>query len=350
MLDRSHDPEPCAQVGALRTSGVTSEPESDGLQGLRIERVELRDLRLVTPFARVSAATAELSNVAARLRTAPHAAGALDRLAGPLTIGELRLTDARVELRVEPTRTGNRSPAGWRLEPLAALDGTVHADVADAAWVFDADVTLPISRGRLDFNRATVEHVGPDSSMGISRMGIYVDAPNGRHYLYLLSATQVPGATFERRATLLPFGSGDRGSIDLRPFVECLLAGLPLGSLASGTQQMIARTRLRAELQPGDGAIASDRDRVVLTGRERGKNRIELSSTPTGPGFVLRIPELSAAESQVERFGWVASTGALSATLSAQLGSVPAAPSLAVGIADLTVRDIACRHGSPQAG
>ena len=37
------------------------------------------------------------------------------------------------------------------------------------------------------FNRVTVEHVGPDSSMGLSPMGLYVDAPNGRNYLYLLA-------------------------------------------------------------------------------------------------------------------------------------------------------------------
>ena len=92
------------------------------------------------------------------------------------------------------------------------------------------DVTIPVSGGRIDFNRATVEHIGPDSSMGVSRMGVYVDAPNGRTYVYLLSATHVPGAAFERRGGLLSSRVSDRGSIDLQPCAECFLRRLNLAA------------------------------------------------------------------------------------------------------------------------
>ena len=72
--------------------------------------------------------------------------------------------------------------------------GALNAEITDAHLLFDAQVRVPIARGVVDFNRATVEHVGPDSRMGVSRMGIYVDAPNGRSYLYQFPSAPVAGA------------------------------------------------------------------------------------------------------------------------------------------------------------
>lgn len=81
--------------------------------------------------------------------------------------------------------TSRRPLAGpWCLDPLGDANGTIRAEIIDAHLLFDADVTVPIREGRVDFNAATVEHVGPDSRMGASRLGLYVDAPNGRSYLY----------------------------------------------------------------------------------------------------------------------------------------------------------------------
>jgi hypothetical protein len=333
------------QIGEMRTSGVRSELESDDIQRLGIERIEVRDLKLPTPLGLVSATNAAFSDVAVRLRRAPEAGGPLDRLAG-VTVGELRIEGVSVGLEVMPLPAAGGPPKAWRLDALAALDGTLHADMTDAAWVFDAKATIPISRGRIDFNRATVEHIGPDSSMGLSRMGIFVDAPNGRTYLYLLSATHVPGATFERRGGgLLSSWTGDRGSIDLQPFFECFLSGMPMGALATGAGDMIARTRINAELRLGDGVMGNDQDRVVFTGHEQGKNRIELSSASSGPGILLRMPELRAAESHCEQFGTVISTGAMSAMLSVHLKNFAAALPASVSITELTLRDIACSDG-----
>ena len=327
------------QFGELQTSGVSLALEPDGTRQLRIERIELRDLKLQTPLGEVRAARATLSNLMLRLRAAPQAGGPLDALEG-LTVGELRVEGASVEPPAMPLRAAGGPHRAWRLEPLASLEGSLHADITDAAWVFDADVTIPITRGRIDFNRATVEHVGPDSSMGISRMGIYVDAPNGRTYLYLLSATHVPGASFERRGALLPAWTGDRGSIDLRPFVEGFISGVPLGAPATGTRDMLARTRMSAELRLGNGVIGDDRDRVVLAGREQGKNRIELSSAASGAVIVFRMPELAAGESNFRLFGRAVSTGALSATLSVQLKDLREAPSMSASITELTLQHI----------
>jgi hypothetical protein len=341
MSPDPRDPVPPLQFSELRTSGVSWASDADAFQRLRIDRIELHDLKLQTPLGPLTAASATLLNLTARLRSAPQPGGPLARLAG-LTVGELRLRGASVELDALPPHRADPVHKAWRLEPLAALEGALHADIADAAWVFDADVTIPISLGRIDFQRATVEHVGPDSSMGLDRKAIYVDAPNGRTDLFLLSATPVPGARFERRGGLLSLWGGDRGSIELQPFVEGLLSGVAIGTLAPGTRDMIARTRVSSELRLGDGVIGDDRDRVVLAGREQGKNRIELASTPSEAGFVLRMLDLAAVESRFELLGKVVSTGALAGTLSVQLKDFAAAQRVSASVAELTLHDIAC--------
>jgi hypothetical protein len=329
---------PSLQVGELRTSGVSSESATEDTTLLRVERLEARDVTLHAAVGTASVASATLSNVSVRLRAAPATADPIDRLA-EVGIEELCIEGARFELGSVPGRSGGRPALRWELGPLASLDGTLHADITDAAWVFDAHVTIPIVRGRIDFNRATVEHVGPDSSMGVSRMGIYVDAPTGRHYLYLLSATHVPGTTFERRGGL--FSGTDRGSIDIAPFIEGFLGGLPLGKLASDVRDMLARTRLSGTFLPGDGVLGQDRDRVVLTGRAQDANRLELSSASPGPGLVLRLEALSATASRFERFGMRVSTGSVSGALSVQLTHAPGGPSALASVVELTLRDVA---------
>src|SRR6185369_1954366 len=112
------------------------------------------------------------------------------------------------------------------------------------------------------------------------------------------------------------------------------------GAPAAGTRDMLARTRISAELRLGNGVIGDEHQRIVLAGREQAKNRVELSFAPAGPGFVLRMPELSASESHVELFGKVVSSGALVAGLSLQRRSLAAASPVTVSIADLTLTDL----------
>jgi hypothetical protein len=343
---------PALQVGELRTSGIAS--VSGDASMLRIGRLEARELTLDAAFGTATLASATLSDVMVRLRDSAEGGDPIDRLSG-VAIGEIRIEGARVEFDAAPPRVTAGTARSWQLGPLAALDGTLHADITDAAWVFDADVTIPISRGRIDFNRATVEHVGPDSSMGVSRMGVYVGAPTGRHYLYLLSATRIPGASFERRGGLLPFSGADRGSIEIAPFVEGWLAGVPLGTLAAGIREMLARTRLSGSFLPGDGTIGEEHARVELTGRAQDANRVELSSASPGPGVVLRMAALSVAQSQLEHLGRRISTGPASGALSVQLTHAPERARAVASIAELTLRNVvygdapaplSTRHGS----
>jgi len=113
-----------------------------------------------------------------------------------------------------------------------------------------------------------------------------------------------------------------------------------IGTLATGTGDMVSRTRVRGDFRLGDGVIGNQHHRVVLAGRERGRNHVALSPAPSGRGIVLRMTELSAAESHWESSGAVVATGALSATASVQIDFADSAPVMLVSIAELTLREI----------
>jgi len=241
------------------------------------------------------------------------------------TVSSLRAARAHlhgVEITLQnfgAARTNSASvrpkPATWRLEPLEGLEGRIEALITDAHWVLDADVTVPIEDGRIDFNRVAVEHLGPDSSMGLSPMGLYVDAPNGRTHLYLLSATHVPGARFERRDSLIGARMADRGALELRPLVEGLLSGMTLGSPARDAQSQLDRTRLSGTLQLGDGALGADRDEITLAGRAQGRNRITLAAEVVGREVTAQLPEFSASGARLEALGKRVTCGAITAAL-----------------------------------
>ncbi|MBI5277569.1 MAG: hypothetical protein HY854_14025 [Burkholderiales bacterium] len=183
------------------------------------------------------------------------------------------------------------APDAWFLGPLATADGTIRAEIVDAHLGFDAQVTVPIRYGQVDFDDATVEHVGPDSRMGVSRMGLYVDAPNGRSYLYQFPSTPVAGVEFEHRGALLGTLVSDRGKIQLQAFGEWLLAQLDGGQglgVTEQARQLLQRTSLQGDLQLGEG-------KVVLPGvqAERvGRQAVRIHSEAVGSGFTIELPSL----------------------------------------------------------
>lgn len=184
----------------------------------------------------------------------------------------------------------------WTLAPLATADGTLRAEIVDAHLMFDANVTVPIRRGVVDFNAATVEHVGPDSRMGVSKMGIYLDAANGRSYLYQFPAAPVSGVTYERRGPLPGPWASDRGSVQLQAFVEALLQQGPAGAAAAVTEQarlLLGRTAVAGEVQLGDGTVAAPGVRAELSGRTAGRNRVRLHSEAVGKGMSVHMDALS---------------------------------------------------------
>ena len=198
---------------------------------------------------------------------------------------------------------GDASASTWSLGPLATAEGALQAEIVDAHLIFDANVTVPIRQGHVRFNDATVEHVGPDSRMGVSRMGIYVDAPNGRSYLYQFPSAQVAGVEYERRGSLLGATVSDRGSLALQAFSEALLGQLRGGQGLGITDQarlLFDRTAVRGEVRLGDGKLVAPGVQAELQGRAKGHNTVRLHSDAVGRGLVAQVDALSVRDVLIE--------------------------------------------------
>ncbi|GAA4336518.1 hypothetical protein GCM10023165_13840 [Variovorax defluvii] len=182
----------------------------------------------------------------------------------------------------------------WSLGPLGEAEGTVHGKITDAHLLFDADVTVPIRFGQVDFNDATVEHVGPDSRMGVSRMGFYVDAPNGRSYLYQFASAPLAGVEFERRGAMLSPWVSERGKLRLQPFVESMLQGGAGHGLTEQSRLLLNRTALSGTLQLGDGVLAVPGLQAHLEGRDQGRNAVRLQSEAVGRALGIEMASLAA--------------------------------------------------------
>jgi len=336
----------------VEASGLALDLGPDGSLRARAGRLVLRNLRLQAGPLTVEIAQATLSGATFVLRQAEVTALAAD---------ELQLQGVKLVSNAAPDRAlAPEEP--WRLDAIGGLDGMLHAYVTEAAWKFDAEIRVPIASGRIRFDRVVVEHIGPNSSMGLSDMGVYVDAPggSGRIYLVMFGAAHVPGAAFEQRGSLFGSRVTDRGALALQPFAECLLhntGGTPIAQLAHHVQGTFDRTRLAGELRLGDGAIGTTRHHVMLADRARGKNRVSLSATVLSHQLVLRWPELSASGATFEMFGRQGSTGPITGTLSVHASGLGAAPGrkpvhqeLVLIVGELTLRRLVLGDVAAEAG
>lgn len=260
-------------------------------------------------------------------------AAALRITSGPvvLEVGQLALNDVLAVVRMEDGRprlaalqaagaqcggvkihgplavpasrsAGDAAAASWRLDPLAAADGTIRAQIVDAHLLFDADVTVPVRQGKVTFSDTSVEHVGPDSRMGVSRLGVYVDAPNGRSYLYQFPSTPVAGVEYETRGALLGPWVTNRGSLQLQPFGESLLHQPPAGQALQFTEQarqLFDRTSVSGDLQLGDGTLAAPGVQAELAGRAERRNAVRIHSEAVGRGVTIELPSFLARNAAV---------------------------------------------------
>lgn len=224
----------------------------------------------------------------------------------------------------------------WSLAPLAAADGTIRAEIVDAHLLFDADVTVPIRQGQVDFGDATVEHIGPDSRMGVSRLGLYVDAANGRSYLYQFPATPVAGVQYERRGAMPGPWVSDRGSLRLQEFLEGLLRQGPGGHGPGFTEQarlLLDRTAVAGEVRLSDGKFAAPGVQAELVGRAQGRNTVRIHSEAVGGGITVDIAALSVRHALLRwggvKLGCEDITGALQLRLFVEGGQLRFAAELA---------------------
>jgi hypothetical protein len=335
------------QLKTLEASGLALQRGPDGSLLARVEGLVIRHARVHTAVGVASVSKITLAGAVVRIAAA-SSQPSFEVLG--LSADEVHLEG--VELAPARERS-SRLPAagGWRLEPIAGLQGSLQVSIRDALWVVDAEITLPIADGRLDFDRVVVEHFGPNSAMGIGRNSLYVDAPTRvRTDLFVFTAPAIPGVDYEQRGG---FGSRvtDRGSLNLAVFVEALLGAAedaPVGKPAGrDVQVMLDRTKLSGELRLHDGAMGTDRQHLVLAGQSLGKNRISLSAAVLGHRLVARMPALAASRAVFELFGQTGTTGPVAATievhatgLSGTSAAKAAAPGVAVSVHSMTVHDV----------
>lgn len=293
--------------------GLTMAATEDGALELGVRRLEAASLRLASGPLVLEVGKLAFDELVVRLRVD----GGRLRLSG-LEAAGAELSGVKVQGPLDFAATAS----AWTLSPLAAADGTVRAEIVDAHLLFDADVTVPIRQGRVDFKDATVEHVGPDSRMGVSRLGIYVDAPNGRSYLYQFSTPPVAGVEYEQRGALPGPWVAQRGSLQLQAFAEWLLRQ-PLGGQAHGvTEQarlLFDRTALSGEVQLGDGRVAAPFAQADLVGRGQGRNVVRLHSQAVGRGLTVEIASLSVRDATSAAGGARLQCGQMAGAVTLQL-------------------------------
>ena len=274
---------------AITQSIVASDFAADaGAFKLGIERWEAASLRLASGPLVLDIGGVALHQLVVQMRGETSGPGLVSLDAAG---AELSGVKAEGPLVFSPQLTG-----GWSLAPLAAADGTIRAQIVDAHLLFDAEVTVPISHGQVNFGDAAVEHVGPDSRMGVSRLGLYIDAANGRSYLYQFPSTPVAGVQYERRGAMLGPWVTDRGSLQLQEFVEGLLRQGPGGHGPGLTEQarlLLDRTALAGDVQLSDGRFAAPGVQADLVGRAEGRNAVRVHSQAVGGGFTVEMPSLS---------------------------------------------------------
>lgn len=309
--------------------GLTWAAAADGALEVRVRTLEATALRLAAGPLTLSLDRLVLQGLAARLRPVQGRLALETATATGADLSGLRV-DGPVAFAVPAGAGEAAGPAAWSIAPLAAADGTLRAKIVDAHLLFDADVTVPVRQGRIDFGDATVEHVGPDSRMGAAHDGLYVDAPNGRSHLFRFTAAAVPGVTYEQRGAMLGPWVTDRGALQLQPFAEWLLAQRALGQAGGITAQareLFERTAVSGELQLGDAHFSAPGVQADLEGRAQGRNAVQLHAEAVGRGLTVTVPSLAARDARLALAG-----------LGLAAESISGAATLRLSVADGQVR------------
>jgi hypothetical protein len=296
--------------------GLKSGPLRDGGLEVGMQKFEAASLRFALGPLTLDIGRVLLNKFVGQVRFD----GGRPRLAS-WEAADARLWGVKVQGPLIPFLASSPAAAGaWSLGPLAAANGSIRAKIPDAHLMFDADVTVPIRQGAIDFSDVTVEHVGPDSRMGVGSQGLYVDAPNGRTYLYPFASSAVPGVAYEQRNAALGPWVSDRGKLKLQAFSEWLLSRIQNGQRGGFTEEarlLLARTSLSGDVNLGEGKFAAPGVQADLVGNADGRNVAHIQSDAVGRGLTVEMALLSVRDAALNagnlQAGCAAVTGALTA-------------------------------------
>lgn len=285
---------PADQESSNRFSleGLSFGARNDGTLEVTARRLAAASLRVASGPLMLEVEHLALHGIVALVRTE----AGMPRLLGLEAAGaELAGVRIHAPLALGQSTASQAARGSWSLGPLAAADGVIRAEILDAHLLFDADVTVPIREGQVNFDDATVEHVGPDSRMGVSRLGLYVDAPNGRSYLYQFPSAPAGGVEYEQRGAMLGPWVTDRGKLRLQAFGEGLLRPSGAAKGLGFTEQarlLFERTAVSGDVRLGDGRFVVPGLQADMAGRAEGRNAIRLHSPAVGRGVTAEIASL----------------------------------------------------------
>lgn len=328
---------------SLTSRGLAITTQPDGHCTLAAQGVVAAGVHAITAHARIDIAQVTLDDVRAEIVPRDGAPVLASFAAQRIAVDRLQAALARGAV------AGAATPEALRLDALATLDGLVHAFVTNALWIVDADVSVPIRQGAIDFNAVEIEHVGPNSLLGVSEAGIHVSGPAGqvRMPVVVFGPSPPPGVSAGTERGF-PFARGNRGRIDLLPFLQALLeapAGESLARPADPNMRgALERTRIKGEVQLGNGTLARGEQRVDLTGREAGKNRCLLDSPSLAQRLVIGIPQFAASAAAFALPGREVRAAMLEAVVEAHLlgRDAPAeSPAVVLSVAQATLREVA---------
>lgn len=132
--------------------------------------------------------------------------------------------------------------------------------------------------------------------------------------------------TLEQRGSLFGSWTGDRGRLDLQPFVEMLMRQATLGLARGVTEQarvLLGRTAVDGHLRLGDGRVEAPGLQVELKSEGHGQNALQLRSSALGRGLSIDLPALSARDASASRSGWHLVCEQLNGDLRLQLAREP---------------------------
>jgi len=323
------------------TRALTLTAQPDGRATLAAAAIVMQAVRVTTAGARIDIERVALEDVRAEVAPIAGAPAITSFVAQRVVVEHLRAALARGAV------AAGDAPQPLQLDALRTLDGLVHAFVEDALWFADADVAVPIRQGAVDFNAIVIENVGPNSLMGVSPAGIHVTGPAGQVRVPLIAfPSPPPGVSFGTDGGF-PFARGDRGRIDLLPFLHALLEsppGQPFARPDPNLSDALGRTRVNGEVQLGDGMLARGGQRIELAGRAAGKNLCTLDSPSIAQRLVIGVPQFAATAASLALPGRELRAAALDAIVEAHVlgrDSPPGSPGIVLAIELATLQDVA---------